>query len=214
MAMHRVMGLRWFTPQTCSIRISRQDFDFLPGQHLLAGPPGGDLREYSLFSHPGEPWLEILIRVIPDGLVSRQLADLQAGDDIAIDGPHGYFRIREPYQDFKHCFVATGTGIAPFHAMVGAYPDLDFRLFHGIRCVEECYAIEDFPANRYIPCFSRIHRQDAGRSGRVTDVMSGESLDEETMYYLCGSCDMIYDMFRILQDKGIPRSNIFAETYY
>jgi ferredoxin/flavodoxin---NADP+ reductase len=211
-ALHRVLDVTALATGTGLVRISREDVLFRPGQYLLVGLPGGDFREYSIFSRPADPWLEILVRVIPDGAVSRQLASLVPGDVLVVQGPQGGFQLPEDRLQHQYLFVATGTGIAPFHSMIGTFADIDFRLYHGVRYAAECYARGDFDTTRYIACLSREKGSD--RSGRVTDVLRDEVIAPATRCYLCGSCDMIYDMFALLQGKGIPREQIHAETYY
>lgn len=214
MGTHQVLDVAWLVPGTIRLRFTREKLDFQPGQYLLVGVPGGDLREYSIFSRPSDPWLEILVRVIPEGLVSSQLARLVSGDRIAVRGPQGGFLLPSDPYNGSYLLVATGTGIAPFHAMVGTYPELEYQLYHGVRYATECYVRHAFAPER---CHACLSREDAGAgdyAGRVTQVLYDVALRVDTACYLCGSCDMIYDMFALLQTKGIPRGQIHAETYY
>jgi len=119
------------------------------------------------------------------------------------------------YEDKRFLFVATGTGIAPFHSILGSFPHIDYQLYHGVRCVTDCYAREAFSQDRYHACLSRETGGVGGAyMGRVTQVLGDATVPRDAECYLCGSCDMIYDMFAILQRKGIPREHIHAETYY
>jgi ferredoxin--NADP+ reductase/benzoate/toluate 1,2-dioxygenase reductase subunit len=36
----------------------------------------------------------------------------------------------------------------------------------------------------------------------------------ETNAFLCGNCDMIYEAFDLLQDKGLPAAQIHTEVYF
>ena len=214
MSLHRVLSVSRLTAGTVLIRFTRKGLAYRAGQYLLLGIPGGDLREYSLFSRPQEDWLEILVRVIPEGAVSSRLACLVRGDAIQVQGVQGAFMVPPGYQQKTFLFVATGTGIAPFHSIVGAYPRLDYALYHGVRQVAECYARNAFGADRYHACLSRDTGQVGTYTGRVTQVLRDAAVPSDTECYLCGSCDMIYEMFALLQAKGIPREQIHAETYY
>ena len=214
MSLHSVLSVTHLTEGTCFIRFTREDIIFQAGQFLLLGLPGGDLREYSVFSRPHDDWLEILVRVIPDGVVSSQLAQLQSGDTIKVEGGQGSFVVPADYAQKKFLFVATGTGLAPFHSIVGTYPQLDYQLYHGVRYATECYARTAFFAERYHACISGEAAVDGAHTGRVTNHLRNQRVPEDTECYLCGSCDMIYEMFALLQAKGIPRMQIHTETYY
>ncbi|MEX0593447.1 MAG: FAD-binding oxidoreductase [Balneolaceae bacterium] len=53
------------------------------------------------------------------GVASNYLADLQPGDEVKLTGPSGRrFLLPENANDFNYIFFATGTGIAPFRAMI------------------------------------------------------------------------------------------------
>ena len=214
MSLHSVLSVTHLTEGTCFILFTREDIIFQAGQFLLLGLPGGDLREYSVFSRPHDDWLEILVRVIPDGVVSSQLAQLQPGDTIKIEGVQGSFMVPADYAQKKFLFVATGTGLAPFHSIVGTYPQLDYQLYHGVRYATECYVRTAFSAERYHACISGEAAVDGAHTGRVTHHLRNERVPEDAECYLCGSCDMIYEMFALLQAKGIPRTQIHTETYY
>jgi ferredoxin--NADP+ reductase/benzoate/toluate 1,2-dioxygenase reductase subunit len=49
---------------------------------------------------------------------------------------------------------------------------------------------------------------------RVTDYMAENPINPDTLCYLCGNCDMIYDVFDILEKQGIKSTNIFTEVYF
>ena len=215
MSLHKVLSVTALTEATSLIRFSREGLDFRAGQFLLLGLPGGDLREYSIFSRPQDDWLEILVRVIPDGAVSSQLVRLSRGDAIQVQGVQGAFVVDEATKNKPLLFVATGTGIAPYHSIVGAHADISYQLYHGVRFAHECYVKEAFDPDRYHPCLSR-EQDEKGRAynGRVTQLLANTAIGNETECYLCGSCDMIYEMFALLQQKGIPRAQIHTETYY
>ncbi|MFU8780605.1 MAG: ferredoxin--NADP reductase [Kiritimatiellia bacterium] len=214
MTSHRILSVTQLTAGTSLIRFTRENLQFLAGQYLLLGIPGGDLREYSIFSRPQDGWLVILVRVIPDGSVSSQLASLVPGDPLQVQGVQGAFVLPPDFQNKRFLFVATGTGIAPFHSIIGGTPQADYQLYHGVRRSAECYARHAFDAKRYHACLSRESGGAGEYTGRVTQVLANHGLLADTACYLCGSCDMIYEMFALLQSKGISRDQIHAETYY
>ncbi|NIY15979.1 MAG: oxidoreductase [Nitrospinaceae bacterium] len=196
------------------LRMERGNIRFIPGQCVLLGIPGkGQHREYSIYSAADDPWLEVLVREIPEGSVSRRLRRCQPGERLEIEGPIGYFTLPESVKTGKSLvFVATGTGIAPFHCMVGSIPNLDYTLIHGVRTAEEAYERHAYAANRYILCTSR---DDSGNfRGRVTHYLEAHAVSTEAAYYLCGNSSMIDEAYDILVKKGVPADNLHAEVYF
>lgn len=210
-----VRNIRWVGDSAFVLQFDRNGLSFQPGQYVSVGL-GGDIhmREFSVYSPPDEPFLEILVKVVTDGYVSRRLAALDPGDAVAVDGPFGFFTIDEDRHDHRFVLIATGTGISPFHCFSRAYPELDYLLLHGIRTGGERYEYEAFERKRVVTCTSREATGDF--HGRVSDYLKKypESIDLSARYYLCGNCDMIYEVFDILQDAGVPHNNLFAEVYF
>ena len=67
-----VLSVRDLTESTYILRFARKGMAFKPGQHLVVGIPGsGEYREYSIYSGINEDFLEILIKEVDDGLVSK-----------------------------------------------------------------------------------------------------------------------------------------------
>jgi ferredoxin/flavodoxin---NADP+ reductase len=75
-----------------------------------------------------------LVREIEGGKVSGRLKKLKPGTEIEVEGPFGFFKFDpEKFASQKFLFVATGTGISPFHSFVRTFPELDYQLVHGVR---------------------------------------------------------------------------------
>ena len=111
----------------------------------------------------------MLIKQVEGGTVSHQLARLVPGAALEVDGPFGYFLIPEAARECPLLFVASGTGIAPFHCFARSYTGLDYRLLHGVRTATETYDRHCYPPDRYLACLSREPvTADGGFAGRVT----------------------------------------------
>jgi len=206
--------VRILTPSAYVLRFSRNDMEFSPGQHLVLGLPGSDeLREYSIYSGAGDPYLEVLIKEVDEGMVSRQLRYLRPGGKIEVKGPHGFFMgnatSSKPHRLY---FIASGTGIAPFHSFVKSHPGSDYQLIHGIRTIDEAYDAADYDQERLVTCTSRDNR--GSFEGRLTDYLRETEIDPEGMFYLCGNSQMIYDAMEILLQQGIPDRQLFTEVYF
>ena len=211
---HQVLQRRQLTEQTFVLRFERKALAFQPGQYLNVGlPEDGQQREYSIYSGQHEDFLEVLVQTIPVGHVSSHLSQLDCGDQVLVEGPHGHFTLSEPALDQqKFTFIATGTGIAPFHCFAQSYHGLDYQIIHGTRHPNQRYEHHTYPPDRYTACITQS--QNGGYHGRVTDYLKQHRIDPEGQYYLCGNSDMIYEVFALLTQNGIGREQVFTEVYY
>lgn len=196
------------------LRLDRNGLEFEPGQYISLGVSDDiNMREYSVYSPVTEDYLEVLVKEVKQGHVSKLLRRLEPGQEVKLDGPFGFFTIDEEARNkSKFLFVATGTGISPFHCFAGSYPGLDYTVLHGVRTAEECYEYEAFDPERYVSCITQDDR--GSYRGRVTDYLREHPVDPDTLCYLCGNCDMIYEAFDILIDHGVPHDHLFAEVYF
>ena len=48
----------------------------------------------------------------------------------------------------------------------------------------------------------------------MTEYLETLEIPRETNAFLCGNCDMIYEVFDMLQAKGLPTANIHTEVYF
>ena len=213
-ALFVVDSVRYLTGSTYVLRFSRNGMQFKPGQHLVLGLPGSnELREYSIYSSIDDDYLEVLIREVDDGVVSRQLKSIQPGDNLEVRGPYGFFLTNASGPDMgKLLFLSSGTGIAPFHSYIKSYPDSDYRVILGVRTSDEAYDSPDYAKGRLSVCTSRDEGGDY--FGRLTDFLLETELDPDSKVYLCGNSNMIYDAMDILHARGIPQKQIYTEVYF
>jgi ferredoxin/flavodoxin---NADP+ reductase len=199
---------------TYIVRFNRNDMTFRPGQHIVVGVLGmSDAREYSVYSGKNDEFLEILVREVENGIVSKKLRRLNMGNTLEVNGPFGFFLTNaHPPENKKLLFLASGTGIAPFHSFVKTYPHADYTIIHGIRTIEEAYEKEVYEDGRYISCTTRDNK--GNFNGRLTAYLKNIDIDKETMVYLCGNSDMVFESIDILQEKGLSNSHIFTEVYF
>ncbi len=215
-AKHRVLGVRSLTESTYVLQVERAGFEFIPGQCVNIGlSNSGVNREYSTYSSLNDgKKMEFLIKVVENGRVSTALQKLAKGDSVQLDGAYGKFNLRNP-QDIKqkYVFIASGTGVAPFHSFALSYPDLNYTVLHGIRFEREKYDQKDYRSGKYIACVSREATRD-GFSGRVTDYLIKNGVDREAIYYLCGNTEMINEVYDILRENEVNGDQIFTEVFF
>jgi ferredoxin-NADP reductase len=207
---------RWLSARAFEVRLSRPEgFSFRAGQHIRLRCQGFE-RDYSLISGPEDAGLALCIRYVPGGALTPHLASLEPGSELVFAGPHGHFAFRP--SDRPAVFAATGTGIAPFAAMVRAGAR-DFLLLHGVRDPEEIYYEALFrgaPAE-FVPCLT-------GRGpleeplphaffGRVTAYIERKLPRKAHDFYLCGREEMVRDA-TLLVDEAFPGSRVYSEIFF
>ena len=207
-----VLEVRKLTDSTAVIRVGREGLEFIPGQYVRIGLEGdAEIRDYSVYSGDNVDHLEVLVRRVEDGLVSKQLCDVEVGEKVSVGGPYGHFKLLDEVRGKPLLFIATGTGISPYHSFAESYPDLNYRLIHGTAKADEAYE-SAFYGDSYFHCVSREAGGDF--KGRVTDYLRTLDIPTETNAFLCGNCDMIYEAFDMLQEKGLPTAQIHTEVYF
>jgi len=114
--------------------------------------------------------------------------------------------------------ICTGTGIAPFHSFIKTYPNLNYKIVHGVKTPYERYNQKDY--KNYISCLSQLSQEYCECVqcdciyGRVTDYFKYKDVNNNALFYLCGLGKMIYEMDNMLVCKGVPSNYIHWEVYH
>lgn len=208
-----VIDVRPLNESVFIIRFERNDINFTAGQYVVLGiQDNPERREYSIYSPVSADYLEVLVQLVDKGSFSFRLKELHPGDQLFVRGPFGSFKLEETYHDDKNIFIASGTGISPFHSMVLSYPELNYTILHGVRNLGEGYERTTYPEGRYIQCTSAD--QGSEYYGRVTDYLRKNKPDSEAHYYLCGNSAMIDEVWNLLKMADVPFTRIHAEVYF
>lgn len=202
--------------------------DFLPGQYMMLKVPKGTgyvSRLYSIASPPNmKNSFDLIIEIVPNGLGSTYIDNIQIGGEIDFMGPGGIFLVKDP--DKKKIFLVTGTGIAPVRSML-LQGMQNYELFWGLRNYEDVYLFDEL--KKYNPkiCFSREPNLDSipAEDRQYFDLghvdacfekshgnLSAEALNN-LEFYLCGGRQVVESLRLKLLDKGIPRENIHFEKF-
>ncbi len=209
----RVLDKEWLAEGLFILRLERKNLSFRPGQYIVLHL-NGESREYSLCSGVDDAHLEILIRLVKNGIFTPCLNDLSPGDVVEVEGPYGFFLLRpEEIHAERYFFIATGTGISPFLSFIRSSPGLDYILLHGVRNGAEAMLYKQIPDERRVICSSRDEKGDF--NGRVTGYLHEMTmLDDGTVYYLCGNAAMIDEVTGYLEDRGVDPFDIRQEVFF
>src|SRR5437870_7189469 len=116
-----VENRRW-TDSLFSLRVEGAPLSFQAGQFVrIALDIGGErvARAFSFVNPPQDAVLEFYGVVVPEGPLSPRLAKLEPGDALYVAGnPAGFLTLSEVPHAETLWLVATGTGLAPFLAIL------------------------------------------------------------------------------------------------
>jgi Na+-transporting NADH:ubiquinone oxidoreductase subunit F len=200
----------------------------------------GVYRAYSMANHPGEGSIVMLnVRIAtppprtthPPGKASSFIFNLKPGDKVMVSGPYGEFHIKPT--DKEMVYIGGGAGMAPLRSHL-------FHLFHtdhtrhrkvsywyGARSLREVFywdefkAIEaEYPNFKFNLALSEPQAEDnwTGMKGFIHSVLLENYLKnhpapEECEYYICGPPMMLSAVTKMLDDLGVPKSQIAFDDF-
>jgi NAD(P)H-flavin reductase len=210
-----------------------QEINFQAGQFISIIFEPNLRRSYSIFSFPSQKnELELLIDISVGGSGSECVKNLKINQELKFLGPLGNFHFETNDEIKTIYFVATGTGVAPMHAMIADalsaaenFPDKQIILLWGISTKEDAVLwgefgkfMEKYKNFKFIPCVSR-EVVEGGFFGRVTKYLEnnvGTDLSlpiNSCQFYVCGSREMVNEITEILKTKNASPSQIITERY-
>ncbi len=211
-------------------------FDYLPGQYLtfrfdnLAPKP--IVRSYTMSSSPCQPNIEVTVKIVDNGLVSRYLCEkTQVGDVLVARGAMGGFVFR-PEKDNSHLvFIAGGSGVTPFVSMIREYaPSLgkegfpktmtllvSYRTREDIICWSTLREANYFNNTNVLVSLSREKVEEDGFFfGRISKDMLDKALNgdyKDKTYMICGPENLMSFAITTLKDSGVPDQHIKTESF-
>jgi ferredoxin--NADP+ reductase len=222
------------------VRFDGDPTPFDTGQYMTIGVMvDGKIvqRPYSVASAPavaGTDGYEFYVRLVRGGTFTPLLWQLPVGHAMRMIGPKGKFTLR-PDDDRTHLFISSGTGNAPFVAMmrqlliegrprrvvflsgVSHADELGYR-----ELLEGWETSGAYPVT-YLPTVSRPtdprNHGWSGRTGRVEAILD-PVLDElglsaaNSIAYICGNPDMILSAEATLLERGYPEDQVHKELYW
>lgn len=204
------------------------ELHFQAGQYVsVVVDHTGDRRSYSICSNPDNAQsFDLLIDHSPNGVGSNYMRSLQFGNQIDILGPMGRFVVNKQGTEDEIIFVATGSGIAPFRAMVldllqDKAEKRPVTLYWGLRYITDLFwanefqdLVESYSNFKFHPVISKAIEEWTLCRGRVTDCLNIHEIPVNAGYYLCGSAPMIKDTQALLLQKGVSEQNIHFEKFF
>lgn len=213
----------------------KKPFNFVPGQYLILIIEE-ERRLYSIASPDTQKeTLELLVRLLPQGVGSNYLRNLEIDDPVFFQGPAGFFTLKSP--DKPKVFLATGTGIAPIRSQIFSYlaqgGQASIKLFWGLPRKDSLYLYDEFRAqadqhpNFYLSIsldqetnFVGLDVEDFKR-GRVDQTFSDFVKENKisptelnnSEYYLCGARQIVESLKEFLLGLGINKENIFFDKF-
>jgi len=222
------------------VRFDGEPTPFVAGQYMTIGVlVNGRIvqRPYSVASPPalaGSDGYELYVRLVQGGAFTPLLWRLPVGHRMRMIGPKGKFTL-EPDDERTHLFISSGTGNAPFVAMmrqllldgrprrtvflngVSYEGDLGYRAI-----LEGWQQRGEYPLT-YVPTVSRPSAPEnarwMGRWGRVESIVGPICQElglnpDNAIAYICGNPDMILSAEATLLARGFPEAQVKKELYW
>ena len=204
-----------------------ENFNFAPGQFVSIGFSATAWRAYSIASTNQEKELELVVRLVEDGVGSEAFKAAEIGTSFEFKGPFGHFQLSKN-ENAHLVFCATGTGIAPFRAMVKAEQSAanprPMTLLYGGKNADDLAYLDE--ANSWsphlniqlglsrdpdlkIPDCLKCETQNC----RITQLLDNLDYTDDLEFYLCGNGAMVKSVQEILEAKEVSKEKIFMERF-
>lgn len=200
-------------------------FDFRPGQFVRLRVPGTDVaRSYSIATAASVlPVFELLVRLLPGGVMSDWLGRACPDDVVELEAPFGNFFLRDEVRS-PHLMIAGGTGLAPMMAMldtIRARPGRKPKILLSFGCATTAGLFnrdELDLRSLWMPGLEVRTSCDAGGHGvlagnPVAAITAVDITDPDTVAYVCGPPALIAAAQRHLAEMGVAPANIHAEQF-
>lgn len=229
----KIVDTKDIAPQTGQITLaSPNDFSFIAGQFISLNFNINNKeykRSYSISSPPTQKdKLEFVISYISDGIASNFLKNVKINDSIQVTGPAGRLVLLNTPPK-RYIFVATGTGVTPYRAMLPEIIDIlkkghEIILLFGVKNKELCLFRDEFiaiaekyPNFIFKTYYSRQLPDPTDKYAHQGRLQVGlhdlELYPDSDIIYLCGNPNMIDECYKLLQEKGFTARNVKREKY-
>ncbi len=236
-SIEHIVDIRFWTPTLLSFTVTRPlPLTYLPGQYARLGVDVNEQviwRAFSFVSAPHEAQLEFLAVLVPDGLFTARLKEMQVGDTLHVEHENYGFMTADRFSDGDACWMlATGTGIGPYVSMLrdrALWQQFKHLvLVHGVRDEAELVYRDELQRMQsqaqaessgaqlmLVSCISPAATDVPERlqlGGRITSAWDSGKLEaytslaitpEHSRVMMCGNPQMIEDMRARLHKRGL-----------
>ena len=186
-------------------------------------------RAFSIASDPSTPGMEFMVIKEPkhgDHIGRSHFADANVGDVFMLKGPNGQFKFN-PNTDRKVCFIAGGTGLAPFTSMIRhikvTRSQNDVVLFYSTKYPTEIIwrsELDSYVTDLGLKMIITVTRPQpgdgwTGQTGHIdANMIKARSPDFlERAFYICGPLEFVKAIKEALTSLNVPANKISADVW-
>jgi glycine betaine catabolism B len=225
----KIIEVREETGDTKSIRFEKPGgFTYQPGHYgIFEHTANGEIikRSYSISSSPTEDFIQITVKLVPNGKMSTYLLGLKAGDTLTYNAPFGKFLFDDSITEAV--FIAGGSGISAFRAMIKYVLDKKLNthmtVVYGSRSSKEIimwdWLEQVNKENENLSLFLTVDKPDEGWNRHIgfvnADFIKEAAMGRllEKVYFICGPPVMVTNMKTTLLGLGVKEENIKIDAW-
>lgn len=225
------------TPDVLVLRFMPEDgrpCPFEPGMFMMISGidnegKGHAARAFSIASDPSTPGMEFMVIKEPrhgDHTGRSHFMDAREGDIFLLKGPNGQFRF-DPSLGKKVCFIAGGTGLAPFTSMIrhikATNAQNDIVLLYSVRYPVEIIwkeELDSYAADLGVKLAITVTRPRdgdgwTGQTGHIDAEMVKKYAPDypERWFYVCGPLEFVKAMKDALAALSVDPPRVKADVW-
>ncbi|MBU1111712.1 MAG: FAD-dependent oxidoreductase [archaeon] len=227
---YKVTDVEKINYDTTRIRLEGPKLDFKPGQFVMISWLNQSKdpkqlptkRAYSISSSPTKDYLEISVREVKKGFISKELQKIKVGTELELTGPFGPFYFDET-KDKDTVMIGCGCGIMPFNSMLTYITEKKLptkvKFFSTHQKAEDIAYRKEFEEieknNPNIKLYFSITKDPDNkdpklRKGRIDKKYLQENIKsiEGKTFLICGTISFAKAMVGILRELGVKDENI------
>lgn len=201
-------------------------FGLYPGRFIQLEDTSGLKRPYSIATSAFEvePLVELHVRILDDGLMSRSLMQASQGDMFQVRGPFGKCYYRDEDLDRPILLIGSGTGLAPLFAVLTDALSRGHRgslsLYLGSADISGLYFRDEL--NDLAERFEQVSIFLCADSGEDIQIRKGSPIDQALcdlgdldgyLVYLCGHPQLVKVAQKRCFLAGASMKDIYADSF-
>lgn len=223
----RILSIEYLSADVLRVGLRCEaPFEFQAGQYLTVISQKDLARSYSIASLPDENSIELHVRLIPNGRMSRWLSgESPIGAPVQLQGPSGECFYVAGRAEQPMLLVGTGTGLAPLYGIVRealrSGHSGPIHLLHGAVRPAGLYLREElaalaatYPNFAYVPVVLNDDAE-AGVTVGSIDAVVAKSFPSLTGWraFVCGDPGIVRSLKKKLFLAGMPMRDIYSDAF-